>query len=145
RDGTPIPTQTDGVIGAPDREVAAPPGWWKVVRVHGPRASRRSSRETLRRAGRVAGRDRRLRGRRGGPDREGGARRERAGGAGRVPPRPGARAGAGRPGGVLAERLAARGAHGGGPARGVPRDPPRQGGDERHAEQDRPQPRAWPR
>src|SRR3954467_15926150 len=45
------------------------PGWWNVVGGHRPRASRRSSREALRRAGRVAGRDRHLRGRRGGSDR----------------------------------------------------------------------------
>src|SRR4051794_41739875 len=91
-DGTPIPTRTDGVIGAPDRGVAAPPGWWKVVRAHRPPA-RRSSREALCWLGRVPGGDRGLRGRRGGSDREGGARRERAGGASRPLSRPGARAG----------------------------------------------------
>src|SRR3954447_6636001 len=139
------PTQTDGVIGAPDRGVAAPPGWWSVVGVHRPRASRRSSREVLRRAGRIPGRDHGVRGRRGGSDRAGGARPERAGGAGRVPPGPGARAGAGRAGGVLAERLAVRGADRGGPARGVPREPPPQRGGGRHAEQDRPERRAGDR
>ena len=77
----PTRTQADGVIGAPDRGWLLRPGWRSVVGAHRPRASRRSSREALRRAGRVAGRDRRLRGRRGGRDREGGARPGRAGGA----------------------------------------------------------------
>src|SRR3954468_23804825 len=119
-----------------------PPGWWKVVGGHRPRAARRSNREALRRTGRVAGRDRHLRGRRGGRDRTGGAPPERAGGFGRVLPRPRARDGPDRPGGVLAGRLAPRGPDGGGVAGGVPRDTARQGGDGRDAEQDRSQRRA---
>src|SRR3954453_19869459 len=131
-------SRTDGVIGARDRGWLLRPGWWGVVGGHRRRASSGSSREALSRAGRVAGRDRGPRGRRGGPGRAGGAGPERAGGGGRVPPGPGARAGAGRPGGVLAGHLAARGPDRGAPAGAVPRDASRQGGDGRHGEQDRP-------
>ena len=110
-----------------------------MVRVERPQASRRSSHEPLCRTGRIAGRDRDLRGRRHRADRQGGAGGERARGADRGPERDRLAAGARRAGGLLADGLASRRAAFGRLAGGLHRDAPGQRGHEDDAKQDRPQ------